>query len=67
MKVIEIENLIKKYDSLTAVDNVSISIEEGEIYGLLGPNGAGKSTLISIIASLIKPTEGKVLVLGVDS
>lgn len=67
MKVIEIENLVKSYGSLTAVDNVSFSIEEGEIYGLLGPNGAGKSTLISIIASLLKPDEGKVLVLGADA
>ena len=67
MKVIEIENITKRYDSLTAVDNVSVSIEEGEIYGLLGPNGAGKSTLINIISSLIRPTDGKVLILGVDS
>lgn len=66
MKVIEIKNLVKKYEDTVAVDNISLSIEEGEIYGILGPNGAGKSTAISIICSLLHPTTGEVLVLGED-
>lgn len=66
MKVIEIKNLVKKYDDTVAVDNISLSIEEGEIYGILGPNGAGKSTAISIICSLLHATTGEVLVLGED-
>lgn len=67
MKVIEIKDLVKKYDDLIAVDNINLSIEKGEIYGLLGPNGAGKSTLISIISSLLKQTSGTVKVFGIDT
>ena len=66
MKVIEIKDLVKKYGYNIAVDNVNLSIEEGEIYGILGPNGAGKSTIISIICSLLKPTSGTVKVLEKD-
>lgn len=66
MKVIEIKDLVKKYDDLVAVDNISLAIEEGEIYGLLGPNGAGKSTLISVLCSLLHPTSGNVKILGED-
>lgn len=66
MKVIEIKDLVKKYGDLVAVDNISLSIEEGEIYGLLGPNGAGKSTLISVLCSLLHPTSGSVKILGED-
>lgn len=66
MKVIEIKNLVKKYEDTVAVDNINFNIEEGEIYGILGPNGAGKSTTISIICSLLNPTTGEVKVLGED-
>lgn len=64
MKVIEIKDLLKKYNNNIAVNNISLSIEEGEIYGILGPNGAGKSTTISIICSLLHPTSGEVKILG---
>ncbi|MCJ8140013.1 ABC transporter ATP-binding protein [Falsirhodobacter halotolerans] len=65
--IIEIENLSKQYDSGTkALDNLSLSIEEGEIIALLGPNGAGKTTLISIICGLVMPTGGTVRVGGHD-
>ena len=64
MKVIEIEGLVKKYGNFVAVDNISLDIVEGEIYGLLGPNGAGKSTTISTICGLTKPTDGDVKVFG---
>ncbi len=69
MVVVEIDNLIKKYKKNIAIDNLSLCINEGEIFGLLGPSGAGKSTIINIISSLLKPTSGKVIVMGnvVDS
>lgn len=66
MKVIEIKDLVKKYDDIIAVDNINLSIEEGEIYGILGPNGAGKSTTISLICSLLFPTSGEIKVFGED-
>ena len=56
MKVIEIDKLVKKFDDFVAIDNISLSIDEGEIYGLLGPNGAGKSTTISTICGLVRPS-----------
>ncbi len=65
--IIEIENLSKQYGSgTTALSDVSLSIEEGEIIALLGPNGAGKTTLISIICGLVVPTGGTVRVAGHD-
>ena len=65
--IIEIVELVKEYDGLTAVDNVNLSIERGEIFGLLGPNGAGKSTLIKMLVTLLAPTSGKTLVAGFNS
>ncbi|WP_010252329.1 daunorubicin resistance protein DrrA family ABC transporter ATP-binding protein [Acetivibrio cellulolyticus] len=62
MGLIEIKNVRKSYGSLNAVDNVSLNINEGEIFGLLGPNGAGKSTLISILCTLLPPDSGEILV-----
>jgi len=61
-----VENLTKKFSSVIALENISLSIKEGEIFGLLGPNGAGKTTLIKILATLIKPTSGRVTVDGLD-
>lgn len=66
MKVVDIKGLTKKFKDVTAVDNISLSIEQGEIYGLLGPNGAGKSTTINILCGLIKITKGNVKVLDKD-
>jgi len=66
MKAIEILGLGKKYASLCALQAVELSVEEGEFFGLLGPNGAGKTSLISIIAGLVRPSEGAVRVMGVD-
>ena len=63
---IEVENIVKKYGDFTAVDNVSFSVKEGEIFGLLGPNGAGKSTLIRMMTTLIPITSGKARILGHD-
>ncbi|MFH7819945.1 ATP-binding cassette domain-containing protein [Neobacillus thermocopriae] len=64
MKVLEVKNLTKKFDGFIAVDNISLSINEGEIFGLLGPNGAGKSTTINLIAGLLRSSEGEIKILG---
>lgn len=62
---IEINNLTKTYkDGKKAINNLSFSVKEGEIFSLLGPNGAGKSTLINILTTYLKPTEGSVKILG---
>ena len=64
MDLIKIENITKRYSEHTALDNVSLSIPEGSIYGLLGPNGAGKTTLLRIINRIITPDSGRVLLGG---
>jgi len=58
------ENLVKRFDKLTAVDGVSFTIEEGWIYGFLGPNGAGKSTTISMLSTYLDPTAGDAVIDG---
>lgn len=63
---IEIDNVVKRYPSVCALDGVSLRVETGEFFGLLGPNGAGKTTLISIIAGLARATAGTVHVMGFD-
>jgi ABC-2 type transport system ATP-binding protein len=63
---IEISNLTKRYPDVTAVDNISFSIQEGEIFGLLGPNGAGKTTTLSMLSTITKPTSGTANVNGFD-
>lgn len=62
MNMIELKDVVKTYPKTLAVDRVSLTIRQGEIYGLLGPNGAGKSTTIGMITTLIKPTSGEILV-----
>lgn len=64
--ILEIKNLIKRYNDLIAVDNVNLSIQEGEIFGLLGPNGAGKSTTINAIIGLTKIDSGTIKLFGKD-
>lgn len=64
--VIEVKNLVKKYENLTAVDDISFEVKRGEIFGLLGPNGAGKTTTLEIMETLRKPSDGTVLVDGVN-
>jgi len=58
MRIIETFNLTKEFNGLKAVNTVSLSIEEGEVFGLLGPNGAGKTTFISMLCTLLRPTSG---------
>lgn len=66
--VLDIQNLTKTYKGKIdpAVDNISLQVFEGEIFGLLGPNGAGKTTTISVLCSLLKPTSGKIFIAGLD-
>jgi ABC-2 type transport system ATP-binding protein len=66
MPIIETHGLTKNYGKITAVDDLGISIEEGEIFGLLGPNGAGKTTIIKMLATLLEPTSGTATVNGFD-
>lgn len=66
-KAIDVQSLTKVYGKITrAVDDVSFSVDEGEIFGLLGPNGAGKTTAIKVISTLIMPTSGQVQVFGTN-
>jgi ABC-2 type transport system ATP-binding protein len=63
---VHIENLVKRFGDFTAVDNVSLDVARGEIFGFLGPNGAGKSTTIRILCGLMAPTSGRATVGGFD-
>lgn len=66
MSILKIRNLVKKYNNVPAVDNISLDIQEGEIFGLLGPNGAGKSTTINAICGLVRTDLGEITVDGID-
>lgn len=65
--VLELQNLTKTYGDVTAVDDLSLSVPAGEVFGFLGPNGAGKSTTINILLDFLKPTSGSVRVFGHDA
>jgi len=63
--LVEAEGLTKRYGrDVVAVDNVSMTVRRGEVYGLLGPNGAGKTTTLRMLLGLIRPSSGKALVIG---
>jgi len=64
--IIKVENLVKKFGDLVAVDDISFSVAPGEIFGFLGPNGAGKTTTINILCTLSKPTSGRAIINGFD-
>ena len=64
MNAITIENLTKKYENTVAVDNLNLTIKQGELFALLGGNGAGKTTTIKMLSCLIKPTSGDAYLLG---
>ncbi len=66
MSIIEINNLSKMYGKARGITNVSLNVEEGEIFGFIGPNGAGKSTTIRLLLSLIYPTSGSAKIFGKD-
>ena len=64
--ILEVDNLVKKYGDYAAVDGVSFTVDEGEVFGLLGPNGAGKTTTISMLTGVLEPTEGTARIGGHD-
>ena len=64
--MIRVENLVKKFGELTAVDNVSFNVERGEMFAFLGPNGAGKTTTIKMLTTLLQPTSGSLELDGLD-
>lgn len=64
--IVQVENLIKRYDNMLAIDNLSLDIREGDIFGLLGPNGAGKTTLINSMLGLTKVDSGSIKIFGKD-
>jgi ABC-2 type transport system ATP-binding protein len=64
--VIEVSNLVKRFGAFTSVDDLSLTVGEGEVFGLLGSNGAGKSTTIRMLCGLLTPTTGRASVLGID-
>ena len=65
-EAVQVEGLVKRFGSVTAVDGISFNVRRGEIFGILGPNGAGKTTTLEIIEGLQKPSQGKVTVLGMN-
>ncbi|WP_117365445.1 ABC transporter ATP-binding protein [Natrarchaeobaculum sulfurireducens] len=67
MSAIRVDGLTKSYGQLLALSDLSFEVEEGEVFGFLGPNGAGKSTTINILLDFIRPTTGRVEVLGLDA
>ena len=60
--MIEVKNVTKKYGNFVAVDNISFTVNDGEVVGFLGPNGAGKSTTMNMITGFIEPTDGTIIV-----
>jgi ABC-2 type transport system ATP-binding protein len=65
-EAIQVKRLTKRYGSLSALNEVSFEVRQGEIFGFLGPNGAGKTTTIHILTTLLKPSSGSAAILGVD-
>ncbi len=63
-EILKVKGLVKRYKELIALDNVNLSVKEGEIFGLLGPNGSGKSTTINCILSLLEFDKGEITVFG---
>ena len=66
MNVIQIEGLTKRFESLTVLDDISLQVEKGDVFGFLGPNGAGKTTTLRVLLGLLRPTSGRALVFGED-
>ncbi|HET6514156.1 MAG TPA: ATP-binding cassette domain-containing protein [Thermodesulfovibrionales bacterium] len=66
MSIIRVENVVKRFGNITAVNDISFEVEEGSIFGFLGPNGAGKTTTINILCTLLAPTSGKAFINGYD-
>ncbi len=65
-QMLEIRQLTKRFGTLTAVDNITLSVDRGEVLGFLGPNGAGKSTTMKVVTGFLPPTSGTAIVCGFD-
>ena len=65
-RMIELINLTKLYKGLRAVDGLNLKIDKGTVFGFLGPNGAGKTTTIKMMAGILRPTEGRITINGID-
>ncbi len=66
MEILQINNIRKEFGTLVAVNDVTLSVEQGNVVGLIGPNGAGKTTLLRVLATLLVPTDGNATILGLD-
>jgi len=66
MEILEVNSIRKEFGTLVAVNDVSLSVDKGQVWGLIGPNGAGKTTLLRILATVLRPTSGSVRLLGYD-
>ena len=64
--MIEVKNLTKEFDGISAVNDISFEVKDGEVFAFLGPNGAGKTTTVNILSTLLTPTSGKARVAGYD-
>ena len=67
MSLIELDHLVKSYGTVPALTDLTLAVPEGCLYGFLGPNGAGKTTTLRILATLLSPDSGRVIVSGVDA
>lgn len=67
MNLVEVKGVTKKFGQFTALNNIDLSVQEGEIYGFIGPNGAGKSTTIRILLGMLKATKGEAKIFGLDA
>src|SRR5206468_9524939 len=64
--IVETKSLTKRYGPITALNNCSLAVERGEVFGLLGPNGAGKTTLLRLLVGYLRPTAGSARISGLD-
>ncbi|HEY0568196.1 MAG TPA: ATP-binding cassette domain-containing protein, partial [Xanthobacteraceae bacterium] len=64
--VLETVGLLKRFGGITATDNVTLKVEEGERLALIGPNGAGKTTLVNLLTGILRPSDGRILLEGKD-
>ncbi len=67
MFAVEVKNISKKFDSISALKNISITVEEGEMFSIVCPDGAGKSTLIRLMCGILKPDNGEIFIFGLNT